>query len=256
MLKKLFVSYFNNDKKKKEQLGRLLTEISIKLKDQQTRIDESIRRLKDRDKELFDKVVRAQIDGDFAKATIYAQEISEIRKIIKVFYTAYLAIEKVRLRLDTVQEVQGVSLVLFPIVRILEGLKDQIKTISPEIAMTLDSITSSVNSIATETGMISDRSVVPAVIDEQAKKILEEAQKSAEQKVRELLPDLPHPPSEIPAKVEVKKRLDEKEILNYISETGGYLDLDYVSKRYGVGKEEVLNLLREMSSKGLISLEA
>lgn len=255
MLKKLFLSYFNSDKKKKEQLGRLLTEISIKLKDQQTRLDESIRRLKERDKDLFDKVVRAQIDGDIARATIYAQEISDIRKMIKIIYTAYLAIEKVRLKLDTVQELQGVSLVLFPIVKILGELKDQIRGISPEVAIALDSITSSVNSIAIETGMINDKGIMPAVVDEQAKKIMEEAQKNAEVKMKELLPDLPHPPSEVPTKAEIKRKLNEKEILNYISTTGGFLDVDLISKTYGVEKQEVFSLLKQMANKGLISLE-
>ena len=255
MLKKLFLSYFNSDKKKKEQLGRLLTEISIKLKDQQTRLDESIRRLKERDKDLFDKVVRAQIDGDIARATIYAQEISDIRKMIKIIYPAYLAIEKVRLKLDTVQELQGVSLVLFPIVKILGELKDQIRGISPEVAIALDSITSSVNSIAIETGMINDKGIMPASVDEQAKKIMEEAQKNAEVKMKELLPDLPHPPSEVPSKAEIKRKLNEKEILNYISTTGGFLDIDFISKTYGVEKQEVFTLLKQMANKGLISLE-
>ncbi|MFP3188651.1 MAG: Snf7 family protein, partial [Sulfolobaceae archaeon] len=162
-------SIFNNDKKRKVQLGKMITEISLKLKEQQDRLDEAIRRLKERDKELFEKVVRAQIEGDVARATIYAQEISDIRKMIKIIYTAYLAIEKVRLKLDTVQELQGVSLVLFPVMKILGELKDQIKGVTPEVALALDSITSSVNSIAIETGAISERSVVPAMVDEQAK---------------------------------------------------------------------------------------
>ncbi|MEM3209055.1 MAG: Snf7 family protein, partial [Saccharolobus sp.] len=125
---------FNSEKRRKAQLGKILTEISLKLKDQQTRLEEAIRRLKDRDKELFEKVVRAQVEGDDAKAKIYAQEIADIRRIIKVIYTAFLAIEKVRLKLDTVQELQGVSLVLYPVAKILGDLKDQIKGIAPEVA--------------------------------------------------------------------------------------------------------------------------
>lgn len=252
-------SIFNTDRKKKIQLSKMITEISLKLKDQQDRLDEAIRRLKERDKELFEKVVRAQIEGDMARATIYAQEISDIRKMIKIIYTAYLAIEKVRLKLDTVQELQGVSLVLFPVMKILNELKEQIKGIAPEVAIALDSITSSVNSIAIETGAISEKSVVPSVIDEQAKQILDEAQKMAEIKVRELLPELPHPPTELPKPrvqaVQIRRHLTEEELLNYIRSTGGFLDLDYVSKSYGVDKSEVLNLLKKLEEKGLIAIE-
>jgi division protein CdvB (Snf7/Vps24/ESCRT-III family) len=252
-------SIFNNDKKRKVQLGKMITEISLKLKEQQDRLDEAIRRLKERDKELFEKVVRAQIEGDVARATIYAQEISDIRKMIKIIYTAYLAIEKVRLKLDTVQELQGVSLVLFPVMKILGELKDQIKGVAPEVALALDSITSSVNSIAIETGAISEKSVVPAMVDEQAKQILDEAQKMAEVKVREILPELPHPPTELPKPraqaIQIKRQLTEDMLLDYIRSTGGFLDLEYISKNYGVDKVEVLNLLKRLEQKGLIALE-
>jgi len=252
-------SIFNNDKKRKVQLGKMITEISLKLKEQQDRLDEAIRRLKERDKELFEKVVRAQIEGDVARATIYAQEISDIRKMIKIIYTAYLAIEKVRLKLDTVQELQGVSLVLIPVAKILGELKDQIKGVTPEVALALDSITSSVNSIAIETGAINERSVVPAIVDEQAKQILDEAQKMAEVKVREILPELPHPPTELPKPraqaIQIKRQLTEDMLLDYIRSTGGFLDLEYISKNYGVDKVEVLNLLKRLEQKGLIALE-
>ena len=258
-----FYSLFNNDKKRRTQLSKVIIDISLKLKEQQDRLDEAMRRLRDRDKELYEKVVRAQIEGDVAKATIYAQEISDIRKIIKIIYTAYLAIEKVRIKLDTVKELQGVSLVLLPIMKVLNQLKDQIRGVSPEVAMALDSITSSVNSIAIETGVLSEKSVVPTVIDEEAQKILNETKKMAESKLKELLPELPYPPSEAPrrevleVKVEQKqkRKISENELLDYIKQTGGFLDVDHFSKLYNVEKDEVLNLLKTLAEKGLVSLE-
>lgn len=263
MFKKLPIfSGFGSNRKKNLSSPKLITEIAIRLKDQQTRLEESMHRLKERDKELFEKVVKAQIEGDAARATIYAQEISDIRKMIKIIYTAVLAIEKVRLKLDTVQELQEVSLVLFPVAKILQEMKEQIKGIAPDVALALDSIASSVNSIAIETRTINEKSVVPASIDEEAKKILEEAQRTAEIKIREILPDLPHPPSTIPLTVNKakqesaqKRTLTEKELLEYINNTGGFLDIGYITKVYGVDKEEVFSLLKNMASKGLITLE-
>ncbi|MFP3189663.1 MAG: cell division protein, partial [Sulfolobaceae archaeon] len=141
----------------------------------------------------------------------------------------------------------------------LGELKDQIKGVAPEVALALDSITSSVNSIAIETGAISERSVVPAMVDEQAKQILDEAQKMAEVKVREILPELPHPPTELPKPraqaIQIKRQLTEDMLLDYIRSTGGFLDLEYISKNYGVDKVEVLNLLKRLEQKGLIALE-
>ncbi|BAB66255.1 MULTISPECIES: cell division protein CdvB [Sulfurisphaera] len=259
-------SFFNNDRKRKAQLGKIITEISLKLKDQQDRLDEAIRRLRDRDKELYEKVIRAQIEGDMAKATIYAQEISDIRKMIKIIYTAFLAIEKVRIKLDTVQELQGVSLVLLPVMKVLGQLKDQIKGIAPEVAIALDSITSNVNSIAIETGALSERTVVPTVVDEEAQKILNETKKMAEEKLKEILPELPYPPSDTPSykrqvieikqeQTQQKRKVTADDLLEYIRQTGGFLDLEHFSKIYNVDKQEVLDLLKSLASKGLITLE-
>ena len=263
MFDKLY-TIFSGEKKRKAQLSKVIIDISLKLKEQQDRLDEAIRRLRDRDKELYEKVIRAQIEGDIAKATIYAQEISDIRKIIKIIYTAYLAIEKVRIKLDTVKELQGVSLVLLPIMKVLNQLKEQIRGISPEVAMALDSILSSVNSIAIETGVLSEKNVVPTVIDEEAQKILNETKKMAESKLKELLPELPYPPSEtstkqqVELKVEVpkqKRKVTEEDLLDYIKQTGGFLDVEHFSKLYNVDKDEVLNLLKSLAEKGLVTLE-
>ncbi|BFH74269.1 cell division protein CdvB [Sulfurisphaera javensis] len=259
-------SFFNNDRKRKAQLGKVITEISLKLKDQQDRLDEAIRRLRERDKELYEKVIRAQIEGDMAKATIYAQEISDIRKMIKIIYTAFLAIEKVRIKLDTVQELQGVSLVLLPVMKVLGQLKDQIRGIAPEVAIALDSITSSVNSIAVETGALSEKTVVPTVIDEEAQKILNETKKMAEDKLKELLPELPYPPSDTPysrkqpieikhEQTKPKKKPTEEDLLNYIRQTGGFLDVEHFCKIYDVEKDEVFDLLKSLAAKGLVTLE-
>jgi division protein CdvB (Snf7/Vps24/ESCRT-III family) len=244
-----------NSTKDKAQIGTMLVEISAKLRDQQTRLEEATRRLKDRDKELFDKVVRSHMESDLAKAAIYAEEISDIRKMLKIIYTASLAIEKVILKLETVQELQGLSLVLLPVIRILGGLKEQIRGIAPEVAVALDSITSSVNSIAVETGVLNERAVVPAVVDEQAKKIMEEAQRAAENKLKEALPALPHPPVESPRAKVAQRRFSEEDLLNYLSTTNGFVDVDYVSKTYGVEKEYVVTLLRVLAQKGVIALE-
>ncbi|BBD72731.1 cell division protein [Sulfodiicoccus acidiphilus] len=240
---------------KKAQLGLLLEEISVRLKDQQMKLDEAMRRLKDRDKELFDRVVRSQMESDVAKAAIYAEEISDIRKMLKIIYTASLAIEKVRLKLETVQELQGLSLVLLPVLKILGGLKEQVKGIAPDVAVALDSITSSVNSIAVETGILNEKAVVPAIVDEQAKKILDEAQKMAENKLKESLPALPQPPSEPPKVKTSTKKFGEEDLLNYVSRTNGFIDVEHVSKIYGVDKEEVMELLRLLARKGVIVLE-
>ncbi|MCY0850910.1 cell division protein CdvB [Sulfuracidifex metallicus] len=248
------LSLFHSDKKEKEKLTEQLTAISLKLKDQQTRLEETIRRLKEKDKDLFSRVVRAQEEGEDARAKIYAQEIAEIRKFIKIIYTATLALEKVRIKLETVRELQGASIVLGPIVKILGDLKDQVKNVVPDVAMALDSIVANVNGIAIQTGSIDGTSIVPAMVDEQAQQILKEAQSTAEAKIKEILPDLPHPP--VSQSVQIRRKVTVDDAINYIKSRGGFFDVQDFASMYGIGKEEVIELLKEMNSRGLISLEA
>ncbi|MEM3946756.1 MAG: cell division protein CdvB [Metallosphaera sp.] len=262
---KLSLHFSFNPWKKDERasLSMKITEISIKLKDQQDKLDEAMRKLEERDKDLFDKAVRSQANGEHARATIYAQEISDIRKIMKIVYTARLAIEKVRIKLETIHDLQGISLVLGPIGRTLENLKEQIRGIAPEVAISLDSIISSVNSIAVETGTtVTDRSVVPT-IDDEARKILDDARKTAESKISERMPklDFPHPPTNItlphPPATEpkvVKRKIGEEELLDMIKNNGGIIDVYLVSETYGVEKDEVMNVLNSLARKGLIQI--
>jgi hypothetical protein len=106
-----------------------------------------------------------------------------------------------------------------------------------------------------ETGVLNERAVVPAVVDEQAKKIMEEAQRAAENKLKEALPALPHPPVESPRAKVAQRRFSEEDLLNYLSTTNGFVDVDYVSKTYGVEKEYFVTLLRVLAQKGVIALE-
>ncbi|MEM2530805.1 MAG: hypothetical protein QXL32_06830, partial [Candidatus Bathyarchaeia archaeon] len=75
-----------------------------RLKIQSNRLESSAIRLMQRDKEFFAKVVQAQMQKDFARATMYANECAEIRKMAKVVLSSQLALERVLVRLETIQE--------------------------------------------------------------------------------------------------------------------------------------------------------
>jgi len=249
------------EKAKSKDFLESITSISIRIKELEERLEESLRRLKERDKELFDKTVRAKMDGDDARAIIYAQEISDIRKMIKIVCTAQLALEKVRIKLETVHELQNFSTVLLPMIKVLDELKSKVKNVVPEVAIAFDALASNVNSLAIETGIISEKSINPTVIDEEARKVLEDAQKQAEAKMREILPEFPHPPTYIEdnkrrTKIEISaKRLTEQELLEYLKSTGGILDVDHVTRIYNVDKDTVFELLNRLVEKKLVIIE-
>lgn len=88
----------------------------------------------------------------------------------------------------------------------------------------------------------------------------------AEDKLKELLPELPYPPSDTPysrkqpieikhEQTKPKKKPTEEDLLNYIRQTGGFLDVEHFCKIYDVEKDEVFDLLKSLAAKGLVTLE-
>ena len=55
-----------------------------RLGDQLTKLTAWKMKLETREKELFDECVSAQVEGDSTKATLYANQCAEIRKIIRL----------------------------------------------------------------------------------------------------------------------------------------------------------------------------
>jgi len=51
-------------------------------------------KLQSREKELFDKCVSAQMEGDSTKATMYANQCAEIRKIIRLVARTELTLSR------------------------------------------------------------------------------------------------------------------------------------------------------------------
>ncbi len=64
------------------------------------RLDIANNRLVEKDAQIFNKVVDAYAKHDKTKATIYANELVEIRKIIKRVTQVKLALESISLRLN------------------------------------------------------------------------------------------------------------------------------------------------------------
>lgn len=265
MVKFPFLSKFGKGNQDQNKLGNILLTISLRLKDQQQKLDEAKRRLQERDKDLFDKVKRAHRENDKVKAAIYAQEIADIRNMIKVIYTGYLALEKVIIRLETAQTMQDVSAVLGPTAALLEGLKVKMRNVAPDVALALSSIIDTVSSIANSSGIqVRNSDLLSSYNEREANIIIEEAARSAEKDLKVELPDLPLPPQGIQPQVyqqpsqENRQRrtrdISEEDVIQYITTHGGFLDVEDFCKVYGAERDAVLAILNTMSREGKILL--
>ena len=162
-----------------------------KLKTTISRLEVYISRLQERDRALFEKVVEAQINKDNARASMYANEIAEIRKITKQLLTTQIALEQVELRLETVSELGDVFTSLIPVLGVIRELRQAIKGVMPELSVELGELEDGLQEVVIEAGEFTGSSVDYTVTSPEARKILEEASAIAEQRMKEKFPSLP-----------------------------------------------------------------
>ncbi|MEM3794497.1 MAG: Snf7 family protein [Thermoprotei archaeon] len=161
------------------------------IQNQIQRLDQMSHKLADKERATFRKVVDAYQKHDQARATVYANEVSEVRKINQIISQAKLALEAIAMRIDTVEELGGLLYNLAPAISVLNAVKHSVGGIMPEAVKEIGDISDVLNSILVEaqTGAYS----FPTVMSngEDAEQVLKEAAALAETTTKEKLPDLP-----------------------------------------------------------------
>jgi division protein CdvB (Snf7/Vps24/ESCRT-III family) len=169
----------------KEKISRTI----YKLKVQQNKLDNSVSRMQNHDKELFNKCVKSQMAKDSARATMYANECAEIRKMASITLRSQLALEQVALRLETIREFGDIAALMGPVSEVVRSVKTQISGIMPEMSFELDEIGDTLNSMMVEVGEATGQHYNTEASSSEAQKILSEAGTVAEQRVKEKFPD-------------------------------------------------------------------
>ncbi len=181
--------------KKEPPLRLRIVQAIHMLKVQTHRLEYMIARLKERDQELFERVVEAQMEGDKLRAQVYAGEVAEIRKVVKTLMMSKLALERVILRLETITSLSDAVVALVPVVGVVKELKSKLMGIVPEIALEIAEVGELLESLVVETGEYTGIAMGVGGVTPEAKKILQEAAAIAEQRLREEFPALPELPA-------------------------------------------------------------
>ena len=174
---------------------RVLENILAELEINSDVIEEVTRKLHKRYNELHTQALRAVTQKNMARATIYANEMIEIKKIFKRLKIALIFIEQLRLRIGTLSELDKITPSLANFQKLLEMLKPQIAPIVPNVAVSLERVMAEINSL---TGATS--SPEPQMVDQikpenkeaadLLKQIVVEAEKSVNETLPEMLPEL------------------------------------------------------------------
>jgi division protein CdvB (Snf7/Vps24/ESCRT-III family) len=166
-----------------------ITQVTQRLDIQTKMLDNAVLRFRDRDKEIFNRIIKAMAQRETARANILATELSEVRKVEKMLSNASLALQSVSMRLNTVSELGDIVTVLSPAKNLLANIRTEMCSIMPEASQELGNIGNLLSDIVTSTNQNNDMPVNTIMASADALQILEEAETAAENRLREQLPD-------------------------------------------------------------------
>jgi len=171
----------------KEQLAGAL----YRLKVQHNKLESAAMRMQQHDRDIFTKCVNAQMAHDVARASMYANECAEVRKMAKVTLQCQLALEQVSIRLETIEEFGDMARLMVPVASVVNSIKNQISGLIPEVGFELSEIGEVLNSVVTEAGETVGSPYEMEPSGGEAQRILTEANTVAEQHMKERFPEIP-----------------------------------------------------------------
>ena len=161
------------------------------LQKQMTKLDVSIRNLREKDRVYFAKVVESIKNHDRTMATLYANELVEIRKALKVLKQARYAIHSVVVRLKTVESISDAAAEILPAMQVLRNVKGMVSYILPIAEDGLNEVGSLLQDIMWEATQTGESTIDMSAANDEAIKILNEAERLAKEDMKKELPGIP-----------------------------------------------------------------
>jgi len=140
---------------------------------------------------MLQRCIAAQLAKDLPRAQLYASECAEIRKMAKIVLGSEISLERAIIRLQTVEQLGELLYQILPVVGVIQDTKQKIEGIIPGVASELGKVHSLLDDTVRETGTIQLKESDMILQDEEAKRIFQESNIYAEQRLREEFPEPP-----------------------------------------------------------------
>lgn len=177
------------------------------LKIQHNKLEQASFRLKERDRILFQTCIHALNNKNKERAAICANELAEVRKLIKLLYHVELAIERVILRLETIKELSDIVVDLKPALKLLQSISQQLFEVLPDVSSELSKVNEAISETLYSTKITADESIIPVNRKTpEGEEIIKEVSGFLERKLAE---ELPEPPATLETSETEKTTLKE-----------------------------------------------
>ena len=151
----------------------------------------TVNRIKQRDATIFKNVVSSLAKHDTQHAAVYANELTEVRKMGKMVTQAQLALEQISLRLGTINDLGEIANSLAPAVSVIRNMKEGLRAALPEADKEISELSGLLSTVLVDAGTTGGISLNFDAANEDAQKVLDEASAVAEQRMRESFPEIP-----------------------------------------------------------------
>ena len=156
------------------------------------KLDNMLSKLKQRDEQLFQRVVAATQQHDTSTSKVLSNELAEIRKVSRILGYARIALEQIELRLTTFHNLGDTVVTIMPTIGLMKSLKSSLIKFMPGADQELSRMTEMLSGLMTETFQSSDASFgVDETTNAESEKILQEAAAVAEASINEKFPSMP-----------------------------------------------------------------
>ncbi|MGQ0376032.1 MAG: Snf7 family protein [Nitrososphaerota archaeon] len=156
------------------------------------KLDNMLTKLKQRDEQLFQRVVAATQQHDTSTSKVLSNELAEIRKVSRILGNARIALEQIELRLTTFHNLGDTVVTIMPTIGLMKSLKSSLIKFMPGADQELNRMTEMLSGLMTETFQSSDASFgVDETTNAESEKILQEAAAVAEASINEKFPSMP-----------------------------------------------------------------
>ena len=147
-------------------------------------------RLENRRQSLFEKVVRAIEHKDDDSASIFAVELTEVKKVLKVVKVSELALMQIIVRLESIRDVGDVYSNMNDAFKIMRGVNKSVSGVVPSLENATEEVNTTLSETLADLGNLSS-SVSLDVTHEGGQELFEKAKLFAEEKALELNEGIP-----------------------------------------------------------------
>ena len=162
-----------------------------KLQVQTSKMDIMLTKLRERDQQLFDRIVTATQSHDTQTSRVLSSELAEVRKVSRVLGGARNSLEQVQLRLTTIHDLGDAMIAIGPAMSTMRDLKPTMSKFMPEADSELNTMTETLNGLMVDSLSGDSFEMQDSAMNEETNAILQEASAVAEQQTDERFPSIP-----------------------------------------------------------------